>query len=84
MLDSPFIEEGYRVYNITLRPIGVEQRVKLRGAAITKNIKELTLSPLSGSRVDEVRVQVARLVNVVQHLADTVHLLFVDWKQSIH
>ena len=32
-LDSPFIEEGFRVYNITLRPIGVEQRVKPRGTA---------------------------------------------------
>ena len=32
-LDSPFIEEGYRLYTIMLRPIGAEQRVKPRGTA---------------------------------------------------
>ena len=31
--DSPFIEEGYILYNITLRPIEDEQRVKRRGTA---------------------------------------------------
>ena len=28
VLDFTFIEEGYRLYIITLRPIGAEQRVK--------------------------------------------------------
>ena len=27
-LDRPFIEEDYRLYNITLQPIGAEQRVR--------------------------------------------------------
>ena len=33
VLGSPFIEEGYTLYNITLRPIGAKQRVILRGTA---------------------------------------------------
>ena len=35
-LDSPFIEKCYRLYNITLRPIRAEQRVKPRGTASHK------------------------------------------------
>ena len=29
-MDSPFIEEGYMLYNITLRTKGAEQRMKPR------------------------------------------------------
>ena len=28
VLDSPFIEEGYMLYNITLRPKGANKRMK--------------------------------------------------------
>ena len=41
-LDSPFIEEGYSLYNITLWPIAAEQGVKPRGTA-GKNIKYLKM-----------------------------------------
>ena len=36
VFDSPFIEEGYRLYNITLQPIQVEQQVKPRGTVSNK------------------------------------------------
>ena len=45
-LDSPFIEEGYRLYNITLRPTGAEQRVKPLAKAIHYNHLPITIGSL--------------------------------------
>ena len=43
VLDSPFIEEDYRLSNITLGPIGAEQKVKL-GEQLVNNITKITHS----------------------------------------